>query len=90
MKVTNQERIREFRGTSMQVFGGGTFTAVNLHVYVLNFTIDALAIVGATLKGENFEYDGTFHLSFTFMGGLGGWVRSKYGLIAAASGAFTC
>ena len=58
MTVTNQERIREFRGTSMQVFGGGTFTAVNLHVHVKNFTIDALAIVGATLKGENFKYDG--------------------------------
>lgn len=59
MTVTNQERVREFRGTSMQVFGGGTFTAVNLHVHVLNFTIDALATVGATLKGENFVYDGT-------------------------------
>ena len=44
----------------MQVFGGGMFTAVNLHVHVLNFTIDALATVGATLKGENFVYDGTF------------------------------
>ena len=58
MKVTNQERVREFRGASMQVFGGGTFTAVNLHVYVENFTIDALATVRATLKGENFVYDG--------------------------------
>ena len=58
MKVTNQERVREFRGTSIQVFGGGTFTAVNLHVHVKNFTIDALATVWATLKGENFVYDG--------------------------------
>ena len=58
MTVTNQERIREFRGTSMQVFGGGTFTAVNLHVHVKNFVIDALATVGATLQGENFVYDG--------------------------------
>ena len=62
MKITNQERVREFRGTSMQVFGGGTFTAVNLHVHVMNFTIDALAIVHATLKGENFVYDGMFAL----------------------------
>ena len=58
MKVTNQERVREFRGISIQVFGGGTFTAVNLHVNVKNFTIDALATVWATLKGENFVYDG--------------------------------
>lgn len=58
MMVTNQERVREFRGTSMHVFGGGTFTAVNLHVHVLNFTIDALATVHATLKRENFVYDG--------------------------------
>ena len=58
MKVTNQERVREFRGTSIQVFGGGTFTAVNLHVHVKNFTIDALATVWAILKGENFVYDG--------------------------------
>ena len=60
MMVTNQERVREFRGTSMQVFGGGMFTAVNLHVHVMNFTIDALATVGASLKGENFVYDGMF------------------------------
>ena len=58
MKVTNQERVREFRGTSIQVFGGGTFTAVNLHVHVKNFTIDALATVWTTLKRENFVYDG--------------------------------
>ena len=58
MTVTNQERVREFRGTSMHVFGGGTFTAVNLHVHVMNFTIDALATVHATLKAENFVYDG--------------------------------
>ena len=31
-----------------------------------------------------------FHLSFIFMGGLDGWVRSKYGLKAAATIAFTC
>lgn len=62
MSVTNQERIREFRGTSIQIFGGGTFTAVNLHVHVKNFTIDALATVGATLQGQNFVYDGTFAL----------------------------
>lgn len=61
MTVTNQERVREFRGTSMHVFGGGIFTAVNLHVHVQNFTIDALATVGATLKGENFIYDGTYN-----------------------------
>ena len=62
MTVTNQERVREFRGTSMQVFGGGTFTAVNLHVHVMNFTIDALATVHATLKGEHFVYNGMFNL----------------------------
>ena len=38
------------------------FTAVNLHVHVKNFTIDALATVGATLQGQNFVYDGTFAL----------------------------
>ena len=62
MSVTNQERVREFRGTSIQIFGGGMFTAVNLHVHVKNFTIDALATVGATLHGQNFVYDGTFAL----------------------------
>ena len=63
MMVTNQERVREFRGTSMHVFGGGTFTAVNLHVHVMKFTIDALATVHATLKRENFVYDGMFPLA---------------------------
>ena len=63
MMVTNQERVREFRGTSMQVFGGGTFTAVDLHVHVVNFTIDALAKVHATLEGEKFDYEGMFDLN---------------------------
>lgn len=58
MMVTNQERVREFRGKSMQIYGGGTFTAVNLHVHVVNFTIDALATVHATLEGEKFDYEG--------------------------------
>lgn len=58
MTVTNQERVREFRGRSMQVFGGGRFSAVNLHVHAVNFTIDALATVAASLKGEKFNYRG--------------------------------
>ena len=59
--VTNQERIREFRGKTMHVFGGGTFSAVNLHVHVMNFTVDALATVAVTLKDQNFAYDGMFN-----------------------------
>ena len=64
MLVTNQERVREFRGTSMHVLGGGTFATINLHVHVVNFTIDALATVHATLKGQNFIYDGMLSLAY--------------------------
>ena len=58
MTVTNQERVREFRGTSMHVYGGGRLSAVNLHVHTANFTVDALATVTASLDGQNFDYDG--------------------------------
>ncbi|KAK3724602.1 hypothetical protein QZH41_005193 [Actinostola sp. cb2023] len=59
MTVTNQERVREFRGRSVHVQGGGRLSAINLHVYALNMTVDALAIVEASLKGQNFKYDGS-------------------------------
>jgi len=60
MQVTNQERVREFMGNTIHVFGGGRLTAVNLHVHAQNMTVDALAIVEATLDGQNFVYKGMF------------------------------
>lgn len=58
MTVTNQERVREFRGQSVHVQGGGLLSAVNLHIYTQNLTVDALATVEASLKGQNFKHDG--------------------------------
>lgn len=58
MTVTNQERIREIRGQSLHVQGGGLLKAINLHIYAQNVTVDALAIVEASLKGQNFKHDG--------------------------------
>jgi len=58
MTITNQERVREFRGRSVHVQGGGLLKAVNLHIYTENMTIDALATIEASLEGQNFKYDG--------------------------------
>lgn len=64
MMVINQERVCEFCGIFMQVYGGGMFIVVNFYVYVLNFIIDVLVIVYVILKGENFVYDGMFILVY--------------------------
>lgn len=61
MTITNQERIREFRGESVHVQGGGRISAINLHIYTVNMTVDALGIVEASLKGQNFKHDGTYY-----------------------------
>lgn len=58
MTVTNQERIREFRGDSVHVQGGGLLSAINLHLYTQNMTVDALGTIEASLKGQNFKHDG--------------------------------
>jgi hypothetical protein len=58
MTVTNQERVREFRGDNIHVFGGGKLSAVNLHVHAQYMTVDALAVVEASLTGQNFIYKG--------------------------------
>ena len=60
MQVTNQERVREFLGKTVHVFGGGKLSAVNLHVHAQNMTVDALAVVEATLTGQTFTYKGKF------------------------------
>ena len=58
MVVTNQERVREFRGKIVHVFGGGKLSAVNLEIHAINMTVDALATVEATLKGASFRNAG--------------------------------
>jgi hypothetical protein len=58
MTVTNQDSIREFNGRSIYVHAGGRLSAVNLHVNVINVTVDALAVFEATLAGQNFELPG--------------------------------
>ena len=60
MIVTNRERVREFRGELLHVRGGGVFSAVNLHVHVKNLTVDALAALEVTVRGQNFVHKGTF------------------------------
>lgn len=59
--MTNQERVREFLGNTIHVFGGGKLSAVNLHVHAQNMTVDALAIVEATLIGQTFSYKGMLY-----------------------------
>ena len=58
MTVTNQENVREFNGRSVHIHAGGRLSAVNLHVNVINITVDTLAIFEASLTGQNFRLPG--------------------------------
>lgn len=57
--MTNQENTREFNGRSIHVRAGGRLSAVNLHVNVITMTVDTLAVVEASLAGQNFALPGT-------------------------------
>lgn len=57
--MTNQENTREFNGLSIHVRAGGRLSAVNLHVNVITMTVDTLAVVEASLAGQNFALPGT-------------------------------
>ena len=67
MIVTNQERVREFRGNVVHVFGGGRLSAVYLQIQATSMTIDALATVEATLKGQTFAHAGSFLFNRTLV-----------------------
>lgn len=58
MQVTNQEKVREFNGRSIHVHAGGKLSGVNLHVNVINITVDTLAVFEATLSGQTFSWPG--------------------------------
>ena len=57
--MTNQENIREFNGRSIHVRAGGRLSAVNLHVNAITMTVDTLAVLEASLTGQNFDLPGT-------------------------------
>ena len=49
--MMNQERVREMRGNILKVYGGGTFTGINLHLHLVNLTVDALATFKVSRTG---------------------------------------
>ena len=58
--MMNGKRIREMRGSVLKVYGGASFTGINLNIHVVNLTIDALATFKVSLSGLSLTGNSSF------------------------------